>query len=325
MKISIIGSGIYGISLALNIAENNHTIKMWSENKELVENFEKNHNFKPVTEEKVPENIIMMSSDLKEVIKDADLILFSTSAKYVRSTCLNIKDFYDPKVPICIASKGIENDTCSFLSDVVSDILGTKHVCVISGPSFAVDLITKQPIALSLASTSKKSYLATKNALKNTHVKVRRCKDIYAVQLCGSIKNVIAIAAGILDGLGYQESTRAFLITESLHDIKALLRKMHCRPSSILSYAGMGDLILTCSSTKSRNYSFGVVIGKKSGKEAIKEYLDTHTTEGYYTLLSIKKLTKNKKIKMPIINIMYDICINNKNPEILSEFLINKE
>lgn len=322
MKIGIIGTGIYSIAIALNASRNNHSIVMWSENEAMVKKMTKSNNFKPIVDKEIPKNITI-TNDILEATKDAHLIIIGTSAKYVRSVCENIKHI--PKnVPICIASKGIENDTCSFLSDIVSNTLKTKYIGVISGPTFAIDLINAEPCALSLAVNSKKAEKVIKEALANPLLKLRTNYDLIGTEICGSVKNVIAIASGILDGLGYHESTRCFLITEALHDIKELLLKMECNPKTILSFAGTGDLMLTCSSSKSRNYQFGMMLGQRKNKEAIEEYLNNNTVEGYYTLFSIKELTKNRKIKMPIINIIYDIIINNKNPEILSEFLINK-
>lgn len=325
MNISIIGCGMYGIALALNISENkNNKVTMWTENKETYNTFKKEHSFKALLDKEIPSNI-EVSNNIEEVITNKDLIIMATSAKYVRSTCAMMKPFYDKKIPICIASKGIENDTLCFLNDIVKDILKTKHIAVISGPTFAVDLINQDPVALAIAPMSLKSFRLAKQALANSHLKLRKSKDVYGIELCGSIKNVIAIASGIIEGLGYSDSTRAFLINESMHDIKELLSKLKCNPKTILSFAGIGDLVLTCSSTKSRNFSFGVVLGKKATKKEIKEYLNNNTTEGYYTLLSIKKLVKNKKIKMPIINIIYDIAINGKDPNILIDFLIKKD
>lgn len=322
MKISIIGTGIYATAIALSISRNNHNITMWSENEELVKHFQKNHNLKPLTDAFIPKNI-NLTNNISDAIQNAELIIIATSAKYVRSVCENIKNI-SKNTPICIASKGIENNTCSFLSDIVKDILKTKHIGIISGPTFAIDIINREPCALSLAVTTKKVEKVVKDALASPILKLRTNHDIEGTEICGSIKNVIAIASGVLDGLGYHESTRCFLITEALHDIKELLFKLKCNPKTILSFAGIGDLILTCSSPKSRNYKFGIMLGKKSSKKEIGEFLKENTTEGYYTLFSIKELTKNRKIKMPIINIIYDIVINNKNPELLSEFLISK-
>lgn len=324
MNISIIGTGVYGIALAFTIAEGNHNITMWSENKELVETFKSTHKLEKITDKDIPKNI-NVTNNIAEALENTDLVILVPSAKFIRSLCIDMKKHFNTLTPVCIASKGIENTTCSFLSDIVKAELKAKHIAVISGPTFAIDLINKEPCALSLSSSSKTAIKTISKAFKSNYLKLRVNNDMYGTALCGSIKNVIAIAAGILEGLGYKESTRAFLITESLHDIKELLYKMECNPKTILSFAGIGDLILTCSSPKSRNYQFGVLLGKNSTKKEIENYLNNNTVEGYYTLLSIKELTKNRKIKMPIINIIYDIAINNKNPEILSEFLINKD
>lgn len=324
MKISIIGTGIYSIALALNIAENNHEIIMWSENQELVSNFQKNHDLKPITDAFIPNNI-NITNTIEIALKNSDLIILATSAKFIRSITKEMALYYNPNTPICIASKGIENNTCAFLSDIVEEELHTTHISVISGPTFAVDLINKEPCALSLASLTNQSANVVIQALQNNHLKLRKNTDIYGTELCGSIKNVFAIASGILEGLGYSESYRAFFLTEVVHDLKHLLKSLNCDSKTILSYAGLGDLILTCSSSKSRNYQFGKLLGAKKDSQEITTYLEHNTTEGYYTLLSIKDLLTQKNINMPIIELIYDIAINNKNPELLSEFLIKKD
>ena len=323
MKISIIGTGIYGLAIATLCASNNHEVTMWTENPTLAESFAKNHNLKPLSDILIPNNI-NVTNNLELALNSSNLVILATSAKYFRSTCKNMAPYLNKDIPICIASKGIENNTCSFLSDIVKETLKSKHISIISGPTFAIDILNKTPCALSLAANTKKASLTTTKALKTNYVKLRVNKGLYGTQICGSIKNVIAISSGILDGLGYSESTRAFLLTESLHDIKELLEKLECNPKTILSFAGIGDLILTASSPKSRNYSYGILLGKRASKQELEDYLNNNTTEGYYTLKSIKELTKNRKIKMPIINIIYDIALNNKNPEILPEFLLNK-
>lgn len=323
MKVSVIGTGIYGIALSLDIVSNGHHIKMWTENQDLEKHFLEKHNLKPITDAFIPD-AIEITSDLKEALESADFVVLATSAKYIRTICNQMKKYFNVLTPICIASKGIENNTFSFLSDIVRNELKAKHIAVISGPTFAIDLINQDPVALSAAVTTNKAFQFTSLAFDNERLKLRENRDLYGTQLCGSVKNVIAIASGILDGLGFSESTRALLITESMHDIKELLVKMECNPKTIMSFAGIGDLMLTASSPKSRNYRYGRLLGERKETAEIDEYLKHNTTEGYYTLLSIKDLTKNRKIKMPIINIIYDIAINHKDPEILVDFLIKK-
>ena len=157
--------------------------------------------------------------------------------------------------------------------------------------------------------------------MENTNIKLRETRDVIGIEICGSIKNVIAIASGILNGLGYPESTEAMFITESLHDIKNLIKALGGSKKTILSYAGFGDLLLTCTSYKSRNFTFGHIIGKREDKE---DYIKNNTIEGLYTLKSIYKLIKNKNVDMPIIDLIYDIVFKDKDPKYLSNFLLEK-
>ena len=142
-----------------------------------------------------------------------------------------------------------------------------------------------------------------KDVLENDTLKLRETTDLIGVQICGSVKNIIAVAAGMLSGMEYPESTQSFLITESLHDIKNLINALGGNPKTILSFAGVGDLLLTCTSTKSRNYSFGKMIGSGATKEEKEAHLATTTVEGYHTLKSIYKLIKKKKIKMGLCHL----------------------
>ena len=222
-------------------------------------------------------------------------------------------------------SKGIENTSCAFLSDIARDELKIRNIAIISGPSFAVDMAANNPVGLSIASHSKKAIKIIKSVLENDTLKLRDTSDLIGVQICGSIKNIIAVAAGMLEGMKYPESTQSFLITEALNDIKNLIEALGGNPKTINSFAGVGDLLLTCTSTKSRNFTFGKVIGAGATKEEIAKHLEENTVEGYYTLKSIYKLIKNKKIKMPIIDLIYKIVMNGEDPQLLITFLVNKK
>ena len=270
-------------------------------------------------------NSIVISTDMKDTVENADIIVIAVPAKVVRDVCEMVKGYYEEKQVICIASKGIEQDTCLFLYDVVRNNIKTNDIAVISGGTFAVDIIKKVPVGLSIATKSNYARDLIISAMENDYVKLRPTKDIIGTEICGSIKNVIAIASGMIGGMGYPESTSTMFITESLHDIKELIKALGGDSKTILSFAGFGDLLLTCTSTKSRNYTLGKIIGEKRPREEIDKYIESTTIEGLYTLMAIKKLLKNKKIKMPIINFIYDIIIDKKEPDTLIKFLIEKE
>lgn len=323
-KIAMIGTGAYGLGVSLSLLKKNDNITMWVESEDkakFLNKNKKNANILPNIE--IPDNITF-TNNLNDTINNTNIVFIAVAAKFIDSIAKELSKLDIKNKHFCILSKGIEQNTCEFVIDVFKRYIKTKNISVISGPSFAIDMARNEPVGLTIASKNNKTMLAIKKVLSSDTVKLRTSSDIIGVELCGSIKNVIAIASGILEGLGYTESTRSFLITESLHDIKSLIYGLGGKKKTILSYAGVGDLLLTATSNKSRNYTYGILIGKKNYIMA-DDYLEHNTVEGYYTLKSIHTLIKRKKIDMPIINLIYQIIINKKEPEKLSEFLIKKD
>ena len=323
MKIAILGTGVYGCALASIFHNNKCKVFMWTnsnEEEKTLNTTRRNTNI----DYYIPDDIVI-NTDMKLVVKNANVIMIAIPAKYVNSVSKELSKYYNKKQVICIASKGIEQDTCLFLYDVVRNNINTSNIAVISGGTFAVDIVKEIPLGFTLATRSKISKNTMLKVMPNSYVKLRYTRDVIGTEICGSIKNVIAIASGMIDGMGYPISTSSMFITESLHDIKALIRSLGGNKNTILSFAGFGDLLLTCTSEKSRNYTLGKMIGEGKSREEIDNYINNTTIEGLYTLKSIKKLLKNKKIKMPIIDLIYDIIINKKDPSILKDFLITKE
>lgn len=325
MKISVIGLGIYSLAISMSLAKKKENkIVIWTESNDKYEEYKKTKKVTSLYDKKLPSNIEVTNS-LEQTLKDTSLIYIITASKYVDIVTSKMKEFYSQDTPICIASKGIEESKEELLSNLVKRNLKAKHIAVISGPTFAVDILNNEPVALALASTSSKAKTSVLETLANDTLKLRPSKDIIGIQLCGSVKNVIAIASGILSGLGYSNSTQSFLINESLHDIKDIIKIFGGKPKTILSFAGVGDLMLTCSSTKSRNFSFGYTIGSTKNQKKINEYLLNNTVEGYYTLDTIYKMLTKKNTEIKLISVIYDIVYNGENPNTLAKFLITKE
>lgn len=324
MNVTILGTGAYGIALALMVYKNNCNITMWTNSREQKEELKNERSHKKILPETKIPNDIKVTCDIKKAIKDANLIIYAVPAGAVDEVSEEIKNYITEEQFICIASKGIERDLCLFVYDIVYDKIKTDKIAVISGPSFAVDIVTMCPIGLSLAATDRQTIEVVKKALENDTLKLRVTNDIIGVELCGSVKNIIAIASGMLEGLGYPESTQAMLLTESLHDIKELIMALGGDKKTILSFAGFGDLVLTATSTKSRNFTYGRLIGSKKDDAIIEEYVNNTTIEGLYTLDSIYELLKKRKVNMPIIDLIYDIIYKNVDPEELARFLIKK-
>ena len=322
-NIAIIGTGAYGLSIGISLLKKCDHVKMWVESAERAELLNKNKKNSGILPNVVIPDNIEFSNDYEYVLENTDIVFIAVTAKFVGPVAKELKNYNIKNKHFCILSKGIEQNTCEFVTDVFKRHINTKHLSVISGPSFAIDLAKNEPIGLTIASKNKETIKVIKKVMENDMLKLRPSNDVIGVELSGSIKNVIAIAAGILDGMGYQESTRSFLITESLHDIKNLIYGLGGKKKTILSFAGVGDLLLTATSTKSRNYSYGKLIGQGKIKEA-NDFLNEKTVEGFYTLKSIHTLIRRKKIKMPIINLIYGIIINKKDPNTLVDFLIKK-
>lgn len=321
MKVTILGTGAYGLALSKILVENKNDVVMWTaflEEKEQLLNDRSSLKLKGFELDKET----MITTDLEESIKGSNLIVIAIPTAFVTDVCKKLKKYIKSNQHICIASKGIEQGTCLFIHDMIKKQIKTKNIGAISGPSFAIDLVKKVPVGLSVASKNKKTLKLIEEAFVNDHFKLYPTNDIIGIEVCGAIKNIIAIASGMISGMGYPISTQALFITESLHDIKALIHALGGSKKTILSFAGFGDILLTCTSEKSRNYCFGKLIGSNSSKEEIEEYKTSTTVEGLYTLKSIYKLIKNKKIDIPIINIIYNIVFKQEDINTLIEYLM---
>jgi len=322
MTVGILGAGAYGLALAHILINNNVKTTIWTPSQEeqlTLTNIRKSN--------KLPDYQISkelkITTDLVETVQEIDLLVIAVPAFAFEETTKKVKPILKKKVPVLIATKGIQQDTCLFLNDVFKKYC-SNPTAVISGPTFAVDIVKNAPIGFSLATKSSYADKVIRQCFSNSTTKFRSTRDIIGIEICGSIKNVMAIASGILEGMSATASTRALFLTESMNDIKELLEVLGGRKKSILSFAGFGDILMTCTSPNSRNYSFGYLIGSEASQKEISEYQSKTTIEGLYTLKSIHKLVCRKKVKMPIINLINDIVNNKKNKEALLKFLIEK-
>ena len=319
MKVCILGAGAYGLCLGMTILDNKNDVTIWTkfedEKKSLIET--KRSKALP---DIIIDNKLNISTDLKNSIKDSQLIIVAVPSNNVREVIELAKDFINPNQHICIASKGIENDSLKFMSDVVIEIIHTENICIISGPGFATDIAKKFPVGLSLASNKQETIDLTKKAFENKYMKLYETNDLIGVQLCGSIKNVLAIASGILAGSNYPISTQSLFLTTIVNNIKDLIIKLGGNKETIISLAGIGDIYLTCSSHKSRNYTFGYMIGSNCSKKQKEEYLKNNNVEGVYTLKSIYSLLKKQEINIPVINKLMDIIYNDAS---IDDFILS--
>lgn len=318
MKIGILGAGAYGMAMASVFDNNGHKIKIWSNSEEEVNLLLAYHKSNKI-DYIIPDDFVI-TTDMKLVVMDADIIVIAVPSEFVRNVCMELNKYFKEEQIICIASKGIENNSCLFMDDVVRQCIKTDNIAVISGGTFAEDMVKEVPVGLTLATKSKLAGDIILKAMENDYVKIQITDDIIGTEICGSIKNVFAIAAGMLEGMKYPNSTKSLFMTEVIKDIKFLIKSLGGKEETILSFAGIGDILLTCSSSKSRNYTLGKMIGEERERQEIKKYIDSSTIEGLYTLNSIKKLLKDKEIEMPIIDLISDIIMGKKNLIELNNF-----
>lgn len=324
MNITILGAGAYALCLALKFNKNTQNIVVWSALKSEVEELNKTRmNKKALGSIKMPDNIVF-TTDIKKALEKSNIVVIAVSTKFVSSVCDTIKPYIKNK-HIIIASKGIEQNTCSFASEIVRNKLKTNKLCTISGPSFALDMARDELIGLSLATTNRKTKEIVTKALSSNTLKLRATNDFIGVELCGTLKNIIAVTSGILDGMDVSLSTKAMFLTESINDTRKLIKKFGGNEKTIMSFAGFGDILLTSTSSVSRNYTYGKLIGTNSSLKEKEEYLNTNTVEGVYTLKSIYELINKKHIKMPFIDFIYKVVFENKDVNDLLLFLKNKE
>lgn len=321
MKICILGAGAYGIALALSFYRNNNQVTVWTKiEAEKDEIITTRQNKKALPGVLIPEEI-MITTDLG-CIQGSDLVVLAIPVSFFRSTCLELKNYIYENLHFCIATKGIENQTGLFCHEILSSIIPIDNISVLSGPTFAIDLANNSISGLTLAANSDTTYELVLKSLQNKRLKIEKCNDITGVEICGSVKNIMAIISGMLDGMQVTENTKALFLKEAIHEIGNLITEFKGSYYTINTLAGIGDLLLTCNSTKSRNFSLGRLL-VTADKDCVLEYIENNTVEGYYTLISVYQLIKEKDIKSPLIEALYQILFQEKTKEELFNVLIN--
>ena len=321
MKIGIIGTGAFAIAIASLLENKNFNIMMWTKLHDEYEDLIKNHKNSKIINYQLDKKINFTMS-LETLLKENEIIILALPTKFVNDTIQAMKPYYKNQ-PIIIATKGIEEKSELLLHEYLEKELETKNFICLSGPTFAIDIIQKEPIALTIASKSENLLLIAKKIFADIdYLTVETTNDIIGCELCGILKNIIAIASGILAGMNITCSTNAKFLVDISHEIQKIIEDFKGNKHTFYSYAGLGDLILTCTSKKSRNYTFGFLIGSN---QDFKTYQKQTTIEGLENLNIIVKKKKKKKIKSTIIDILYEIVYLSKPKEILVDYLKMKK
>lgn len=311
MNVTILGCGAYGTALAVMFKENNCNIKMWNK-------FDNNFDML-----RIELSDVIFTTSMEDSVNNTDLIVIAIPLAYLEDTVKELSGFYDNQ-DILIASKGIDTENGLFASEILKKYINCKNIGAISGGTFAIDMKDKKVMGITLGSKSDIIKNKVKNMLENKYLKVQYCNDILGVQICGSVKNIMAIGFGILDGANYPESSRFLFLTEAIYEINYLIKSLGGDNDTILSYAGIDDIAMTCTSSKSRNYTMGKLIGSGESIDNINKYKEETTVEGVGSALGINTLCSNRNINLNMCKIIYDILYNNTDYKKLIDYLINK-
>ncbi|MBI4548349.1 MAG: NAD(P)H-dependent glycerol-3-phosphate dehydrogenase [Ignavibacteriae bacterium] len=327
MRIAVLGAGSWGTTLAILLSYNVHQVTLWSHREEHTYDLNtKRENVKLLPGVSIPEDI-EITSNLDLAISDKEMVVTAIPAQFLRSIVKRVRNHDFRNVVIVNVAKGIENDSLMTMSEVLFDVLPSvkrDNLVTLSGPSFAEEVSRQIPTAVVAASASPKTARLIQQTFMTPYFRVYSSNDVRGVELAGSIKNVIAIGAGIADGAGFGDNTKAAIMTRATAEIARLGQVMGADPRTFAGLSGIGDLIATCMSRHSRNRHVGEEIGRgRKLNEVLLEMI--MVAEGVATTRSVHDLAKDNHVEMPIVNEVYQVLYENKDPIIATSDLMTRD
>jgi len=309
-KIGVIGSGTWGTALAVLLTGNGHEVELWSAVPAEVEALTATRRHPNLGDTLIPEKI-RVTGDLEQAMKDKELLVLSVPSVYVRETAHRMAPFLKEGQVITNVAKGIEDTTLKNLSEIIEEELPAARVTVLSGPSHAEEVSRGLPTTCVAGAHRRQDAELVQNLFMSPVFRVYTSPDMLGIELGGALKNVIALAAGIADGLGCGDNTKAALITRGIAEITRLGTTMGGSPETFSGLTGIGDLIVTCASMHSRNRRAGILIGKGyTMDEAMKEV--KMVVEGVYSARAARALSKKYQVSMPIVEQVNEVLFDGK-------------
>jgi glycerol-3-phosphate dehydrogenase (NAD(P)+) len=309
MKVTVLGAGSWGTTLALVLHDNKHEVTLWtykSDQADLIRSKRENPAFLPGIH--IPKEI-KITTDIEIACANKDMIVAAVPSQFLRSVIQKIAHLDLENTVVCNVAKGIENDTLMTMSEVLLDVLKherKENLAILSGPSHAEEVSQKMPTAVVTASFKLKTAKLVQEAFMTPYFRIYVNEDIRGVELGGAIKNVIAIAAGLSDGAGFGDNTKAAIMTRGVYEVTRLGVKMGAQPRTFAGLSGIGDLIVTCMSRHSRNRHVGEEIGKGRPLEDVLNEM-VMVAEGVATTKSVHQLTEKHETEVPIVTEVYKV------------------
>lgn len=305
-RIAVLGAGSWGTALSIVLAQNSHNVNLWARRNEHIESLNKEReNSRYLPGIKLPENILIYSN-ITDCIKNCDLIILAVASQGIRETLLKIRDSVNSNQLIVNVAKGIENKSLMRVSETVHSLLPKNGYVVLSGPSHAEEVSNGIPTTIVAASKIRSNAELVQDIFTTPNLRVYTNPDVIGVEIGGALKNIIALGAGICDGLGFGDNAKAALMTRGIREIARLGVAMGAYASTFAGLTGIGDLIVTCTSMHSRNRRCGILLGEgKDLKTAISAI--GMVVEGVYTTEAAYNLSEKYKVDMPITSEIYKI------------------
>lgn len=313
-KVTVFGTGSFGTALANVLAENGHQVLMWGKNEQTINEINSQHiNSKYLKNAQLNDSIVA-TLDINSAVSFSEVYLMALPTKAMREVAKSIDSLLASKKTFIHVAKGIENETYKRVSEMIEDSISPEHnagIGVLSGPSHAEEVVIKQPTTVAASSKTPEVSKLTQDLFMNDYLRVYTNDDLVGVELGGALKNIIAVASGVISGMGFGDNAKAALMTRGLAEISRLGEKLGADPITFLGLGGIGDLIVTCTSTHSRNYTLGYKLGEgKSLDKALDEM--NMVVEGIYTTKSVYHLAKEVDVDMPITAALYSVLFENR-------------
>ncbi|MBY0145484.1 NAD(P)H-dependent glycerol-3-phosphate dehydrogenase [Neobacillus niacini] len=313
--VAVVGAGSWGTALAMVLADNGHEVRLWSHNESQVQEINQSHTNKKYLPEIVLPELIVGYASLKDALAGIKEVILAVPTKAIREVIGKIRTVQNSPLTIAHVSKGIEPDSLLRISELIKEEMPSellKAVVVLSGPSHAEEVSLRHPTTVTVSSEDMTAAEGIQDLFINHNFRVYTNPDVIGVEIGGALKNIIALAAGITDGLGYGDNAKAALITRGLAEIARLGTKMGANPLTFSGLTGIGDLIVTCTSVHSRNWRAGNLLGKGKNLDEVLENMGM-VVEGVRTTKAAYQLAEKYNVSMPITCALYDVLFNGKN------------
>ena len=324
MRCAVVGAGAWGTALAGLLRRNGHEVALWAHEPDVARSIEQNQeNLRFLKGHTLPAGI-RASTDLDSVVAESQVVVFATPSMVLRGVALRAEPGIASGTPVVVATKGLETRTFALMTDVVASEIPGSRVVALSGPSFAAEVVRCQPTAVVLASSDEAAAHGTQQIFNSAYFRTYTHNDVTGVELGGALKNVMAVATGIADGLGLGFNARAALITRGLAEMTRLGTSLGARASTFAGLAGMGDLVLTCTGSLSRNREVGIEIGKGRTLDQVLGERET-VAEGVVAAKSAQGLALKQGVAMPIVEAVNRVLFENQPPREAMVDLMTRE